>query len=72
MSTETHGHMTVGRLRGVLAGFQDDAVVVVSTGIGYEEPKVTTTTARAVLVPQRYSYDRKGQTVIALVGVNGS
>jgi hypothetical protein len=73
--------MTVGKLRRVLDGFDDGATVVVSTGIGYEEPRVRLAKVRAVLVPHRYvapgrlasssAIERPEQTVVHLVGVNG-
>lgn len=63
--------MTVGDVRRWLAGFDDDAPIVVPAGIGYEHPRLTTSTVRPVFVKGRFLYEKDGQTVVVLRPTNG-
>lgn len=58
---------TVGSLRRQLERLNDDdAIVVVGTGFGYEEPLLHAGNVRAVLVPHRYVHEPGGDPVYVL------
>lgn len=63
-------NVTVADVRRWLAAFDDDAPIVVPCGIGYEHPKLSTTTVRPVHVPGRFLADRDGATAVLLRPTN--
>lgn len=62
--------VTVGDLRRWLEGFDDDALIVVPCGIGYEHPRIIMTSIKPVLVQGRFLYDDDGETAVCLRPIN--
>ena len=65
-----HGRVSVAMLIHELQKLDPAMTVVVSAGIGFEEPRLRMTRARPVHVEQRYLYDSRGREVLVLAPVN--